>query len=258
MRYTLSGLVITKNAKRTVSRCLSSIKFCDEIIIIDDFSSDGTSKIINRFIQNNNYCRLYQHHEHDLGRQRAFGLSKCTKDWILMIDADEIVSRKLQDEIESLLKKRTIKENGFYIPFQNHFLGRPVSHGGENYKKLILVKKKAAEISPALVHEHLLVKGSTGQLKNKIYHYSYRSLGQMYRKFTDYAVRDAKQRFYRGERSSLKKILLYPLHMFWARFIKDKGYRDGWFRLPLDFGFAYMEWLTYVLLFIYRIKKIKT
>ena len=68
----------------------------------------------------------------------------------------------------------------------------------------------------------------------------------MYKKFTDYAIREAKQRRLNGESTSLKKIVMYPPHMFWARFIKDEGYRDGLFRIPLDLGFAYMEFLTYM------------
>ena len=73
----------------------------------------------------------------------------------------------------------------------------------------------------------------------------------MFSKFTDYSVREAKQKIDRGEKPSLRKIFFYPLHMFWARFIEDKGYKDGLFRIPLDFGFAYMEMMTYVLLWIY-------
>ena len=90
--------------------------------------------------------------------------------------------------------------------------------------------------------------GRIGQLKNKINHYSYRNLINIYKKFTNYAIQEARLKKKAGEKTSLKKIFLYPLHMFWARFIKDKGYKDGLFRIPLDFGFAYMEFLTYFLL----------
>ena len=70
----------------------------------------------------------------------------------------------------------------------------------------------------------------------------------MYKKFTDYAIRNASEKLKKGEKTSIKKIFIYPVHMFWARFIKDKGYKDGFFRMPLDIGFAYMEFLTYFLL----------
>ena len=75
----------------------------------------------------------------------------------------------------------------------------------------------------------------------------------MFIKFTDYAIREAKQKARKHEKSSLKKIFLYPLHMFWARFFKDKGYRDGIRRIILDAGFAYMELLTYSALLLYNL-----
>ncbi len=116
---------------------------------------------------------------------------------------------------------------------------------------MILFKNKSAFVKKTLVHYYYQIKkGKVGQLKNKILHYSYLSIFQTYIKFTDYGIRMAKKKHLSGEKSSFKKIFLYPIHMFYARFIKDKGYKDGIFRIPLDIGFAYMEFLTYFLLVI--------
>jgi hypothetical protein len=79
----------------------------------------------------------------------------------------------------------------------------------------------------------------------------------MFSKFTDYGIRMGKEKFLNGEKSSFKKIFIYPAHMFWARFIKDKGFEDGFFRIPLDILFAYMEFMTYITLFILNIKNKK-
>ena len=75
----------------------------------------------------------------------------------------------------------------------------------------------------------------------------------MYCKFTRYALNDAKQKSIKGEKTSLKKIIMYPMHMFWSRFIEDKGYKDGLFRIPLDLGFAYMEFVTYLFIPFFNI-----
>ncbi|PIS16108.1 hypothetical protein COT62_00145 [Candidatus Roizmanbacteria bacterium CG09_land_8_20_14_0_10_41_9] len=121
---------------------------------------------------------------------------------------------------------------------------------------LRLFKKNHTKISPNLVHERFeLVSGKAGILKNPIIHHSYRSLSQIFAKFTNYGRREAERKYRKNEPTSLKKIVLYPLHMFWARFIKDKGYRDGFFRMPVDLGYAYMEWLTYMLLLRKKIQK---
>lgn len=251
MKASLSVLMITKNVQETIEKSLQSVSdWVDEIVIVDDYSTDKTIEKVKSL-----KLKVFRNREADLGKQREFGLRKCNNDWVLVLDADEVVTEELKREIVSLFHGFIAKYDGYLIPFQNYFLGRPINYGGENYKMLRLVKQKAATSKPSLVHEHLSVIGKTAILKNKIYHYSYRSLCQMYKKFTDYAVRDARQRVNKREKTSFKKIFLYPLHMFWARFIKDKGYKDGLFRLPLDLGFAYMEFLTYFLLIFMKARR---
>lgn len=241
MKPRISLLMITKNAQKMIGQALASVKdLIDEIIIIDGGSTDNTLKIAKKFNP-----KIYRYIGDNLGEQRANGLNKATGDWVLVLDSDEMIAKELISEIKSKVQTHDSTVQGYYVPFQNHFLGRKLKYGGEDYKKLILFKKKSASINPVLVHENFKVKGKIGHLKNKIFHYSYNSLSQMYIKFTNYALREARQKIKNGEKTSLKKIFLYGPHMFWARFIKDKGYKDGFFRLPLDIGFAYMEFLTY-------------
>lgn len=254
MSLRLDLLIIAKNSEKMLISCLSSVKgMFKEIILIDNFSTDSTAEIAKKF-----GSKVYKHHEYSLGRQKAYGLSKCTSEWVLNLDSDEVLSEELQEEIRKLDigKLRVENVTGFIIPYQNHLFGKPINYGGENYKMLRLFRRDAVKIDDLLVHEHFELKfGKTKELKGKILHYSYRSIPQMYKKFTDYAIREAKQRKSKGERSSFKKIFFYPAHMFWARFIKDKGHKDGLFRIPLDLGFAYMEWLTYVTLTYYSLKQ---
>lgn len=249
----LSVVVITKNSGETLERCLLSVcNLADEIILIDDSSTDSTVAIGKQF-----NAQIYDYRERNLGAKRAFGLEKATREWVLAIDADEIVSPELLEEIKQKLSDPKIIKGvcGYIIPFKNHFLGKPVRYGGEQYKMLRLFRRSLVRIEPSLVHEHFIVDGHPELMEHHIHHYSYRTLGQMYRKFTNYAVREAQQKAAKGEWSSWKKVLLYPPHMFYARFIEDFGYKDGIFRIPLDIGFAYMEFLTYFLLFIYTIRR---
>lgn len=241
MMMSLSLVIITKNAEKYLDKTLSSVKgMVNEIILVDDLSTDRTISIAKKY-----GAHIFLHHEKDLGKQRTFAIKKAKSEWVLVLDADEWLSENSKLEILNLKLKHS-NYSGYWIPFQTHFLGRPLHYGGESYKKLVLFKKDSAIIKPALVHEkYELIKGKAGQLKNKAYHYSYQSLYSMYRKFTDYGIREAYQRKKNKEKTNLKKIILYPLHMFWARFIKDKGYKDGLFRIPLDIGFAYMEFLSY-------------
>ncbi|MDO8741736.1 MAG: glycosyltransferase family 2 protein [Candidatus Roizmanbacteria bacterium] len=243
----LSVLMITKNAAETLSKSLASVKkIADEIIIVDSESTDRTVEIAKNYL-----AKVYIKEFSDIGKQRIFGLSKASSKWILILDCDEIVSKNLMKEIKSKIENKRIKISGYYIPYQNFFLNKPLQYGGEGYKMLRLFRRVKLSIKPSLVHNRIEVKDHrVGYLKGKIFHHSYRSIFQMFKKFTDYGIRTAKEKYLAGEKSSLKKVFLYPPHLFWSRFITDKGHEDGLFRIPLDLGFAYMEFMTYFTLFI--------
>ena len=248
----LSVLMITKNAAETLEKSLASIKkIASEIIIVDSKSTDRTVEIAKKYL-----AKVYVKEFSDIGKQRMFGLSKATGKWVLILDGDEIVSEKLMKEIKFKTENHKLKIKGYYISYQNFYLNKPLQYGGEDYKMLRLFRRKYLSILPSLVHNKLdLSDHNVGYLKGKIFHHSYRSFLQMFGKFTDYGIRMAKEKYLRKEKSSLKKIFLYPVHMFWARFIEAKGFEDGLFRIPLDLGFAYMEFVTYITLFILNIKK---
>lgn len=245
MKTRISALIITKDNEETIEKTLLSLKdFTSEIVVVDSKSKDKTVEILEKY-----KVKVLIKEFDNIGKQRQYGLKYVTGDWLLILDSDEVVSEKLKKEIKKVSRQARNDKVAYEIKFQNHFLGRPVRYGGENYKMLRLFRKEGLEIKPLELHNYFVVKGGkTGKLKGKIFHYSYRSLGQVYKKFTDYAIRDARIRAKKGERSSMKKIFFYPPHMFYARFIEDKGYKDGLFRIPLDLGFAYMEFLTYIVL----------
>lgn len=243
----ISVLIITKNPDIVFVKCLNACKkIANEIVIIDDFSDSKIIQLLKKYD-----VRLFYNHEKNLGKQREFGLKKCSGPWILSIDSDEVMSDELINEIKNEFKNKDLNSDGYVIPFKNHLFGRILSYGGEDYRMMRLFRKSKGKIESLLLHEYFeIMSKNVKSLKNCIHHYSYRSLPQMYKKFTNYAIRDYEMKRAKGERSSLKKIFMYPAHMFYARFIKDKGYKDGLFRIPLDMGFAYMEFLTYLLLAI--------
>lgn len=247
----LSVLILTKNNEDLLKDAILSVKYLtDEIIIVDSSSFDKTIEIAKKY-----KAKIFNYPYLNLGKKRQFALSKANYDWVLFLDTDERVSNKLRKEIKNKLSKNT-NYNAYLIPFSNHYLGKRIRYGGENYKMIRLIKKKDIFITPSSVHEKIQSKsGNIGTLSGSVYHYSYRTLFQTFSKFTDYALREAKEKSRKGEKTSLKKIFMYPPHMFCSRFIKDKGYKDGLFRIPLDLGFAYMEFITYTTLPFFKIFK---
>ncbi len=250
MKRRLSVVTITKNADKLLELCLcSASNIADEIIVVDNNSTDKTLDIAKDY-----NARIYPLNTNNLGLQKEYGVKKAKYEWILILDSDEVITPELKKEIKTIISKPT-KYYGFEIPYQNHLFGRPLYYGGENYSKLVLFKKQYATIKHLLVHENFQVKNfNSAKLKQKMRHYSYTNLLQMYGKFTDYAMRDARQKKMNSEKSSLAKVFKYPAHMFWARYIKDKGYQDYWPRIFLDLGFAYMEFLTYSYLALLNLK----
>lgn len=144
-----------------------------------------------------------------------------------------------------------VQENtivGYKIPYQNYVFGKPVYYGGEKYSKIRLFRRGFGRVTPEPLHEEVVVNGPVGQLHGVIHHYSYRTPRQLFSKFTKYASIAAREKYKRSERITLRLLLLNGPHMFWARFIKNQGYKDGWRGLVLALAFGYMEGLTYWIL----------
>jgi glycosyltransferase involved in cell wall biosynthesis len=242
MKNNLSLVVIAYNNEKVIEKALLSVQgLASEIILVDNYSTDSTVKIAQKY-----RAKVIYYRGKNRGVQCQLGIDHAKNDWILVLDSDEAISKELKTEICQVLNSKDLKD-GYYIPFQSYYLGRKLNYGGENYKKLILFNRKKGRMKFFPIHYVWQVATNrVGYLKNKVDHYSYQDLVSLYKKFTLYALEEAKLKIKNHEKTSLKKILLYPPHMFWARFIKDKGYKDGFLRIPLDLGFAYMEFLTYL------------
>ncbi len=186
-----------------------------------------------------------------LGKRKNALIAVAAGEWLLLLDTDEVVSVQLAKEIHDVVTKSPDDTHGYQISYQNHAFGKELRFGGEKYAKVRLFRKKYGYVSPLPVHEEVIVEGKLGKLTGVIHHYSYQTLSQVLVKFTSYAWTLAGQKRQAKERNSFQKLFLYGPHMFWARAIKDQGWRDGWRGILLALCFGYMETLTYWLL-LYR------
>jgi len=224
----ISAIIITKNEEENIGKCLDSLKFTDEIIIIDDFSSDNTRKIAK-----SRGVEVFKRHlNNNFASQRNFGLKKAKSQWILFIDADEIVSPLLSKEIVRRVKESSF--SGFFIPRKTLFFNKqlnlndkPAQDWSFGSIKLIRLAKKNSGLWQGKVHEIWKIKGEIGQLKSPILHQSYQSITQALEKINLYSSIKAKSDFEAGKNTSLSEIVLFPIAKFFKNFIFQLGFLDG-------------------------------
>lgn len=248
MRQKISVVTIAKNEEKNLSSFLEKVNWADEVILIDNDSRDKTVDVASGYGVN-----VYNNSSNNLGILKNFGISKTTKDWVLVLDVDEHVSPTLKKEILTLLNEK-IDFNGFSIPYKNHFLGHLLKTKAQIYAKVRLFKREKGKVENDAVHEEMKITGNIGKLTGYIYHYSFRSISQTIKKFTDYARRESPALYSKREKATLRAFVLNPLHMFITLFFDDKGYKDGIYGFLLALCFAYYEFARYYFLLLYQIK----
>ncbi|MBI5449266.1 glycosyltransferase family 2 protein, partial [Candidatus Gottesmanbacteria bacterium] len=250
-------VMVTRNVEDVIEETLkSAVGLWDELLVDDSGSSDDTVDIVRQF-----GGRIYHTAGRNLGERKQGLVDRAKGDWILVLDADERISHELFDELKHILyfdktmhmldfaKGAKSSENSYVayaISYQNYVFGKPVYWGGEKYSKVRLFRRGCGRISPVPLHEEVIIKNhGIGELRGIIHHYSFRTPWQLFNKFTRYARTAADEKKRKGEALSFAKLFLYGPHMFWARFVLEKGYLDGWRGFMLALAFGYMEGLTY-------------
>src|SRR5574341_907925 len=222
--HKITAAIITLNEEKRIERCLRSLDWVDEIVVIDSFSADRTVEICRRYTD-----KVYQHAwPNNYSEQKSRAHQYAANDWILFIDADEVVTRALRDEIMDLFQKGPAAD-AFGIPRREYFGGRWIKAGGwYPQHKTILYRKSMGEwVNP--IHEKFEIRGNRGYLKNPILHDGYGNFKTFMDKFNLYSSIEAERTFREGRRTrfSLVKALFTPIERFYGRFIRHQGYKDG-------------------------------
>ncbi|KKR11324.1 MAG: Glycosyl transferase family 2 [Microgenomates group bacterium GW2011_GWA2_39_19] len=217
----ITAIVLAKNEEKNIERCLKSLKWCDETIVIDDFSSDRTLEIAKKF-----NATIYQRIlENDFSSQRNFGLSRAKGDWVLFVDADEVVESSLKDEISSKILASPFE--GFCIKRKDFMWGKELKFGETASLKFVRLARRDAGKWIGIVHEEWKIRGKVGEFDGFIEHYPHQILGEFIKEIDYYSTWHAKSKFDKGERSSLVKILVMPKAKFFQNWIIRGGFRDG-------------------------------
>jgi glycosyltransferase involved in cell wall biosynthesis len=213
----ISAVIITRNAERCLEAVLASLDFCDEIVVVDSGSSDATEEICKH-----HNCRIFKRTFDGFGTQKQFAVLQAKNEWVLSVDADEVLSLELKKEIVKLFKTSEIKYDGFYIPRSLVFLGRVLHFSGE-YKKPILrlFRKGAGGFNRNTVHEGIVVNGKIGTLRNHMLHYSYATISDYFERFNQYSSIAALDCVKKKKKIvGLKVWTRFPLTFFKIYFLK--------------------------------------
>ncbi len=236
----LSVLIIAGNEEKNIKDCLESVKWAEDIIVIDSESKDRTIEIAKTYTQN-----VFINKWEGFAAQRRFSLSKAKNDWVLSLDSDERVSPELKEEIIHTIKTQT-DIVGFYIPRRNYFLDKIIKscRWYPDYQ-LRLFKLKSAGVSDRKVHEGFFVEGKTGKLKSDIIHFTHQSIHETILKINSYSTLNAEERV-NGKKVKSYHLVLNPFAAFLNHFISRKGYKDGIHGLMVSLIHAMTNMLTYM------------
>lgn len=220
----LSIAIITYNEEENIKDALESVKWADEIVVVDSFSTDRTVEICREYTD-----KVFSFEWQGFSEQKNKAVSLTTHQWVLVLDADERVTEGLKKETISIISKPHFElADGYYIPRKNYFSGRWIRHGGwwPDYT-LRLFKKEKGFFEKREVHEALKVNGKTGYLKNPLEHYTYKNIKDYLKRTDRYSTLAALELFKNGRGANVIDITIRPFAAFFKMLFLRLGILDG-------------------------------
>ncbi len=231
----ISAVVLSHNDEKTIIACLESISWCDEIIVIDDFSIDKTIDIAKKL-----GARVYQHHlANDFATQRNFGLTHAKGEWVLFVDSDEVVSDELTKEIKNATGSPIracprpdrgsgmTSYSGFYLKRRDFIFGQYLRHGETSKVRLLRLAKKNVGEWVRPVHEVWDIKGDTGELSTPLEHFPHQNVAQFLEEINRYSTLNAKYLYEHRIRVHWWHVVGYPVAKFFLNYFLYLGFLDG-------------------------------
>ncbi len=225
-RSTISAFIVCCNEERRIRRCLESVAWCDEIVVVDSGSTDKTIEICREFTE-----KIVERPWPGFVEQKRFALTQCASNWVLNIDSDEEVSPELAQEISSTLSQDhsgTLEKNGFLLPRTVFYMGKWWRRGGWYPEfRLRLCRRSVTSWGGDDPHEHAIVEGSVGKLSGELHHYTYQDLADQVRSISSLSRSAAHTMNQKGKRASLLDLVTRPLVRFVKFYLLKRGFLEG-------------------------------
>lgn len=242
MQPPISACIITFNEKGNIRRCLESLKWVDEIVVVDSYSTDGTEQLARAYTD-----KVFQHQWPGYVNQKNYALQLASHDWVLSLDADEVVSDELKTEIIKEWADDGYKQYpGYYLPRRTFYLGRWIRYGGwyPDYK-LRLFRKTSGAWTGLDPHDRVELNGQTKELKGDILHYNYKNISDQIKTIDRFSEVTVEALLEQGARFSLFNLLTRPPIKFMECYFAKAGFLDGLPGLIIALNSAFYVFVKY-------------
>lgn len=242
-RLKLSVYVIGYNEEAKIRECLESVKWADEVVFLDSFSTDKTAEIAREYTD-----KVFQQKFEGFGKLRNAALAHCSNEWILSVDSDERVSPELKDEILKLLEKGP-DADAYLVPRKSHFLGKWVRHCGwyPDFRQPQFFNKNKMKYTGQMVHEtYELPGGKLSRLNEHVLQYPFLNLDQYFKKMDRYSTLRANEMKKDGRSFKVVNLIVNPIAMFFRMYVVKLGFLDGSVGLILSILYAYYTVCKYI------------
>lgn len=239
-RRKLSVTIIAGEAEDEIRGCLESVKWADEIVVVDSHSKDKTAEIAREYTD-----KVFLKEWEGYAAQKQCALELATNEWVFSLDSDERVSDGLRTEIEDILANGS-PHDGYLIPRRNYFLGRWIKYcGWYPGFQLRFFRKGKAKLNHRQIHEAFLVDGPIGYLTHDIIHHTHPTIHETLSKVNEYSTLRAQEKAARKRVTTLD-LVLRPLAAFLQFYILKQGFRDGVYGLMVSVIHAITNAQTYM------------
>ncbi len=218
----LSVAIITKDEAENMPACLESVRFADQIVVVDSGSTDDTGKIASNF-----GCDVFIEKWCGFGPQKQFAIDKCKHLWVLVLDADERIPSETALVIGDIVSRGADDVAGYSFPRNNWFQGRWIKHlwGGDRIVRLF--QKELGRMTPAAVHESVEVSGTVKALDVPIEHFTESDLSRVLIKIDHYSTLGAQEAFSEGRKATIWSASFRAALAFLQSYVLKLGVLDG-------------------------------
>jgi glycosyltransferase involved in cell wall biosynthesis len=237
----ISTVILYKNEKESLERCLNSLTWCNDIVIVHDARDNHSDPVVDR----EGVTIVRRLLDDDFSAQRNFGMEKAKHDWVLFMDADEELSRELMDILKDFTPDA--QQSAYAVPRIDIFWNKRILHGevgtAARQGVLRLVNRKQGTWK-GTVHEIFTPTGSTGRLEHSIFHYPHQTIGEFLQSINLYSSLRAREITNRSKRRLFVEMLLYPPAKFFYTYFLKLGILDGTAGFVYSFMMAFHSFLV--------------